>query len=165
MGKLSRIRMYISTKFIKQYVSTHVTHRYQSRRMSPYPNPAQMHAAQKRGMYPMGHAQQNQNVPGGQMYPHNQSNFVPIPMHQGYGGRPGMNSYGRGAAVGAGGMGAAAGGNSAGGAAGPGMMPQHPQRQMGPQYNANPAGHQGQFYPGPGHNTGMNTPGYQNVQG
>lgn len=114
--------------------------------MSPYPNPSQMHAAQKRGMYPMGHAQPNQNVPGGQMYPHNQSNFVPIPMHQGY-GRPGMNAYGRGPA---------------------GMMPhggQHPQRQMGPQYNATPAGHQAQFYPGPGHSTGMNTSGYQNVQG
>lgn len=103
-----------------------------------------MHAAQKRGMYPMGHAQQTQNVPGGQMYPHNQSNFVPIPMHQGY-GRPGMNAYGR----------------------GPGMMPQHPQRQMGPQFNAAAAaGHQGPFYPGPaGHNAAINTAGYQNVQG
>lgn len=133
--------------------------------MSPYPSPAQMHAAQKRAaMYPMGHAQQNQNVPGGQMYPHNQSNFVPIPMHQGYGGRQGMNAYGRGAAAAA--AAAAAGMAGSNGVNGPAMMPQHPQRQMNPQYNANPAaGHQGQFYPGPGHNAAMNTAGYQNVQG
>lgn len=115
-----------------------------------------MHAAQKRGMYPQqfpqnmnqvplvqgGHPQQTQNVPGGQVYPHNQQNFVPIPMHQGY-GRPGMNAYGR------------------------GPMPQHPQRQIGPQFNANAAsGQPGQFYPGPaGHNAAVNTAGYQNVQG
>lgn len=136
--------------------------------MSPYPT-SQMHAAQKRGMYPMGHHHQmppNQGVPGaGVMYPHNQQNYVPVPqMHQSY-MRPGpMNSYGRG-----------------------GMMAQQ-QRPMAPQYNMpqgttgpaatgavgaaatmmSAASHQSQYgaYNHVGPNAaGMNQTGYQNVQG
>lgn len=102
--------------------------------MSPYPTP-QMHAAQKRAMYPMGHAQNPQNVPGGPMqYPHNQTNGVPVPMQQGY-GRPGpMSAYGRGA----------------------NMMPQ--QRQNTPPYNqAAAAAHGQQFYGGAGY---QNLQGY-----
>lgn len=139
--------------------------------MSPYPT-SQMHAAQKRGMYPMGHHHQmppSQNVPGaGVMYPHNQQNYVPVPqMHQNY-MRPGpMNNYGR--------------GNM--------MAQQQQQRPMAPQYNmqqnttgpavtggVNPANnimnaaanHQSQYgaYNHVGPNTsGMNQTGYQNVQG
>lgn len=161
--------------------------RYPPRRMSPYPT-SQMHAAQKRGMYPMaGHHHQmppTQNVPGGSggggsgvvgggsgagggganaMYSHNQQNYVPVPpIHQGY-MRP-MNNYGRGGA------------NA--------MMSQQ-QRPMVAQYNmaqgGGPAataasagnmmnaaaGHQSQYgYNHSGQNTGMNqSGGYQNVQG
>lgn len=154
---------------------------YPPRRMSPYPT-SQMHAAQKRGMYPMaGHHHQmppTQNVPGGSggvgvggggggggangMYSHNQQNYVPAPpMHQGY-MRP-MNNYGRGGA------------NA--------MMSQQ-QRPMVAQYNmaqaSGPAataasagnmmnavaGHQSQYgYNHSGQNAGMNQSGYQNVQG
>lgn len=112
--------------------------------MSPYPT-AQMHAAQKRGMYPMGHHMQPaQNIPMGPMYPNSQQNFVPVQqqMHQGY-NRPGgvqMNAYGR----------------------VPGMMPQ--QRQMAPQYNMPQVANQSQYY-GSGQNPNLNTPAYQNVQG
>lgn len=142
-----------------------------------------MHAAQKRGMYPMaGHHHQmppTQNVPGGSagtagggagvgggaanaMYSHNQQNYVPVPpMHQGY-MRP-MNNYGRGAA------------NA--------LMSQQ-QRPMVAQYNMAQAGgpaattasasnmmnaaagHQSQYgYNHSGQNSGMNQSGYQNVQG
>lgn len=90
--------------------------------MSPYPT-SQMHAAQKRGMYPMGHHHQmqpSQNMASNQMYQqHNQQNYGPVPnqMHQNY-VRPGANtmnnSYGR--VPGA-------------------MMPQ--QRSIAPQYNMN----------------------------
>lgn len=109
-------------------------YRYPPRRMSPYPTP-QMHAAQKRAMYPsMGHAQNPQSVPGGPMqYPHNQSNGVPVPMQQNYGRAGPISGYGRSA---------------------PGMMAQ--QRQNTPPYQ-NAAAHNQQFYGGGG--------GYQNVQG
>lgn len=91
--------------------------------MSPYPTP-QMHAAQKRAMYPIGHAQNPQNVPGGPMqYPHNQTNGVPVPIQQGYGRSGPMNAYGRGGA---------------------GMMQQ--QRQNTPPYNN--SAHNPSFYPG-----------------
>lgn len=118
---------------------------YPPRRMSPYPSP-QMHAAQKRAMYP-------QNVPGGPMqYPHNQTNGVPVPMQQGY-GRPAPMPYGRGAAA-------------AAAAAAAGMMPQQrPQNQ--PPFNQVPHGQQ--FYGGSGPNVGGGPgavgAGYQNVQG
>lgn len=64
--------------------------------MSPYPT-SQMHAAQKRGMYPMNHHHQMapaQNMGPNQMYQqHNQQNYgpVPSPMHQNY-IRPGANA-------------------------------------------------------------------------
>ncbi|XP_037042987.1 zinc finger MIZ domain-containing protein 1 isoform X2 [Bradysia coprophila] len=106
---------------------------YPPRRMSPYPTP-QMHAAQKRAMYPIGHAQNPQNVPGGAMqYPHNQTNGVPVPIQQGYGRSGPMNAYGRGGA---------------------GMMQQ--QRQNTPPYNN--SAHNPSFYPGGGY---QNVQGFQ----
>lgn len=71
--------------------------------MSPYPT-AQMHAAQKRGMYPMNHHHQMapaQNMGPNQMYQqHNQQNYgpVPSPMHQNY-IRPGGNTMAAAAAA------------------------------------------------------------------
>lgn len=66
--------------------------------MSPYPT-SQMHAAQKRGMYPMNHHHQmapTQNMGPNQMYQQhaaNQQNYGPVPsqMHQNY-IRPGANN-------------------------------------------------------------------------
>lgn len=139
---------------------------YPPRRMSPYPSP-QMHAAQKRAMYPtlghggasggMGPSQNLQSVPlgagggggggGGAMpYSHHiQTNGVPVPMQQSYGRAGPISGYGRGPAGGPTG--------------GPGMMQQ--QRQNTPPYpqtaGGTGVGHPGQpqFYGG----------GYQNVQG
>ncbi|CAD7081686.1 unnamed protein product [Hermetia illucens] len=108
---------------------------YPARRVSPYPNP-QMHAAQKRGMYPMN--QNAQNVPPGPMqFPHHQANGVPVPMQPGYNRSGPVNPYGR---------------------TGPHMMPQ--QRQSTPPYTG--TNHGQQFYG----NAAVGTPtGYQNVPG
>lgn len=150
--------------------------------MTPYPT-SQMHAAQKRGMYPMGghHHQMPpaQNVPNsGVMYPHNQQNYGPVPpMHQNYMRSGPMSNYGRNA-----------GANGAGNAAAQSAMMSQQQRPIGPQYNMtqsnagpavtggnvnaannmmNAAGHQSQYnYNHVGPNaSGMNQTGYQNVQG
>lgn len=75
--------------------------------MAPYPTP-QMHASQKRGMYP------GTNVPNGPMqYSQHQSSGVAIPPQTMYGRQPSMGNYTR----------------------TPGMMPQ--QRQNTPPYTGN----------------------------
>lgn len=77
------------------------------RRIAPYPNP-QMHAVQKRGMYPAS------NVSNGPIqYSQHQGSGVAIPPQQMYGRQPQMGAYTR----------------------TPGMMPQ--QRQNTPPYTGN----------------------------
>lgn len=133
--------------------------------MSPYPT-SQMHAAQKRGMYPMGHHHQmppTQSMGPNQMYQqHNQQNYGPLPspMHQNYirpggggaggAGNPMSNSYGRVPVA---------------------MIPPQ-QRSVAPQYNMNQGAamtsNQSQYYNHPVPNANianMNQAGYQNVQG
>lgn len=121
--------------------------------MSPYPTP-QMHAAQKRSMYPNMSQQHGPNhqsgVSGGpmQQYPHNiAANGVPVPMQQNYGRAGPMGPASTG--VGAGAYGRQA----------PGMMQQ--QRQNTPPYQ-NIAGHQ---QPQQQQQQPFYGAGYQNVQG